>query len=40
MNVNVLLTVLVVLLAVSVCASAFIAHREIKRHNEYLKEIK
>jgi hypothetical protein len=40
MSVDKLLMALVLLLAVSVCASAFIAHREIKRHNKYMKEIK
>lgn len=39
-NVEYMLTAVVVLLAVTVCASVFLAHREIRRHNEYLKEIK
>jgi hypothetical protein len=35
-----LLIALVLLLAGTVCASAFLAYREVKRHNEYMKEIK
>jgi hypothetical protein len=40
MNVDTLLAIIVALLAVATCASSFIAYREIKRHHDYLKEIK
>jgi hypothetical protein len=30
---------LLILLAFTVCASSFIAYREVKKHNEYMKEV-